>query len=140
MCIIHNNMCSDNCCSRENIIIQRACIRRQLHFPCHRNLWLSSFLFWIIFYFLCLGHYSPSLATFFSSCNVYYLLSASCVHNLPTCTGHCDSLMCFCTWDTFHSFIHRTQCTFVGKQFCGKWHLSNSLNEHIKWLQLLVVS
>jgi len=36
-------------------------IKRWLHSPCHRDLWLSSFLFWLLFYFLCLGHYSWSL-------------------------------------------------------------------------------
>jgi hypothetical protein len=58
-----------------------------LHSPCHKDLWLSSYSFCFIFYYLCAGHYSMSSTTLFSSHDVYFLLSTTCLHSPPTCTS-----------------------------------------------------
>jgi hypothetical protein len=60
MCIIHGNICSNNCCLGKNTIIDITHIRRWFHSPCHRDLWWCLFLFWLLFGFFCLGHYSWS--------------------------------------------------------------------------------
>ncbi len=72
--------------SRKDTIIWRPCIKKQLHSSCHKDLWLSSFVFQLFFYFLCLNHYSPSFAIF-NSHDDYFLLSATCVHN-PLSNNH----------------------------------------------------
>lgn len=82
------------------------------------DLWLSSFLFQLFLYFLCLSHFSLSLTVFFSSHNVYFLLLVMHVHILLASKCHCDSSMCCCTWETFFIFsTHCSQCTFVANQF-----------------------
>jgi len=60
MCIIHGNACNNNCCLGKNTIIDITHIRRWFQSPCHRDLCLCSFLFWLLFCFFCLGHYSWS--------------------------------------------------------------------------------
>ncbi len=96
---------------------QETCIKKQLQSLCHKDLWLSSLLFQLFFYFLCLS-YSLSLMVFFSSHNAYFLLLVMCVHSPIAFEGHCDSSMCCCTWETFFIFsTHCSQCTSVVNQF-----------------------
>jgi hypothetical protein len=35
------------------MILHKMNARRWFHSPCHRDLWFSPSLFWLIFYFLC---------------------------------------------------------------------------------------
>lgn len=86
-CIIHDNTCNDSCHLRKDIITCGTHIRKWPHSPCHKNLRLFSFSFWLLFYFLCLDHYDPSSMVLFSSFDVYFLLLTTCVYSLPTCIG-----------------------------------------------------
>ncbi len=119
MCIIHDSACSDSYHLGRNMIIQGMCTKKQLYSPCHKDLiWLSSFLFWLFFDFLCSSHCSSSLTFLFSSCNAYFLLLIIFVHSLPTCVGHCDSSTCCCTWEAFLLFFtHLSQCSSVPNRF-----------------------
>jgi hypothetical protein len=79
MCIIHDNTCNDNCCSRKNIIIHWVCIQRWFHYSCYRDLWLFSFSFQLLFFVLCLGHYSLLIAIFFNSHDAYsFIIHSVC--------------------------------------------------------------
>lgn len=62
-CIVHDNICNDNCHLGENMITYEANINKQLHSPCHKDLWLFYFSFQLLFDILCLGHYNLSLET-----------------------------------------------------------------------------
>jgi len=62
VCFDNNNACSDNCRSRQGIILHRASSRRWFHSPCHRDLRLFPSLFWFFFCFLCTSLYNlPSV-------------------------------------------------------------------------------
>jgi hypothetical protein len=67
------------------------------------------FLFWFIFYHLCIDHYHMSSSVFFSPLDVCFLLSIAHVHSPTTCVNHNDSLASYCTWSGF--FISSTHHT-----------------------------
>jgi len=113
-CTVHKSACNDSCYSRKDTIIYRMHIKRSLHSPWHKDLWLFRFLFWLLVYFLCSCYYSPSLVVLFNSYNVYFLLSITCVHSLPTCIIHYDYSMCCYAWETFFiSSTHLDQCASI---------------------------
>jgi hypothetical protein len=118
MCVVHDNACNDNCHSRENTIITKVRIGRWLHSSFHRDLWLSSFLFQLLFYFLCSRHYSLSLAILLNFRDSYFLLLTTCVQSPPMYKSHYDFSMCRYVWEAFHiSSRHHTQCTSIASWF-----------------------
>ncbi len=78
MCIIHNNACNNSCYLWKYKIVYEAHTKIQLHSPCYRDLWLFSFLFQFLFYYLCSRHYSLSSKILFNSHNAYFILSTMC--------------------------------------------------------------
>lgn len=118
ICLFHNDTCNKSCCSRENTIIHWVCIKRWFYSSCYWDLLLFSFSFQFIFYFLCSGHYSSSVAILFSSHDAYFLLSIAWVHCHLVCTWHCNFLMFCCIWETlFISSTHHNPCTFIISRF-----------------------
>lgn len=116
MCIVHNNTCNDNYRLGEDEIICKVHIKRQLHSPCQRFM-VVFIRISILFDFLCSCHYSSSLMIFFSSCDAYFLLLATCVHSPLVCTSHRVSSMCCHIWKTFLIFsTHHNQCTSIISQ------------------------
>jgi len=89
--------CNNVDCLGKDTIICWVNNRRWLHSPCYWDVWVSSFLFWFIFYYLCIDHYRTSSTVFFSPFNACLLLSITHVHNLAMCISHNDSSTC-CTW------------------------------------------
>jgi hypothetical protein len=87
--IIHDITCSNNCHSRKDISYLEHVSKDNFIFFCHRDLWLFSFLFLLLFH-LCSNHYSLSSAILFSSHNVYFLISPAHVHSPLACTNHCN--------------------------------------------------
>jgi hypothetical protein len=82
---------------KKDTIIRWTNTKQWLHSPCYWDIWVSSFLFWFIFYHLCTYHYCTLSKVVFSPLNAWFLLSTTRFHNLATCTNHNDSLMNFCT-------------------------------------------
>lgn len=90
--------------------------------PYWKDLWLFSFLFPLLFYFLCSSHCSFSSMIIFSSLVVYFLLYVVCVHGFPTCASHCNSSTCYHAWKTF--FI----CSKVASApplLTNLWHMTH---------------
>ncbi len=104
VCIIHDNTCNNNCHSGKNVIICGAHIRKWLHSHYHKNLWLFSLSFQLLLDFL----WSATIACHeWSSLVPYFLLLVVCVHNLSTCTSHCNLLMwCHIEKTFLNSFTH----------------------------------
>jgi hypothetical protein len=90
--------CNENCHLGENMIICKVRIKRRLHSPCHRDLWLFPFLFWLFFNLLCSSHYSLPLAVLFSS---HSSSLAMCFHSPPMCVGHSNFSTYWGTWEAF---------------------------------------
>jgi hypothetical protein len=78
ICIIHNCACNDSCYLWKDKIIYGVYTKIKLHSPCYRDLWLSSFLFQFLFYYLCSCHYNLSSNILFNSHNAYFLLLTVC--------------------------------------------------------------
>jgi hypothetical protein len=77
-----------------------------------------SFLFWFIFYHLCIDHYRVSSTIFFSPLDVCFLLLITHVHNLTMCTSHNDFSTGCCTWSRFLIFFtNYSQCTSITSWF-----------------------
>ncbi len=57
----------------ENMIILQN-NKWRLHFHCYWDVWMSSFSFWFIFYYLCINYYHMSLAIFFNPFDACFLL------------------------------------------------------------------
>jgi hypothetical protein len=116
MCIIHDNACNDNCCSRKNIIIHWVFIQRWFHSSCYKDLWLFSFSFQLLFFVLCLGHYSLLVAIFFNSHDAYSFI----IHSVCTLSSSVHMtlqfLMFCCIWETL--FISST------------YHISQPMHHH----------
>jgi hypothetical protein len=107
-----------NDCSRKDMIIRWTSTRWWLHSLCYWYIWLSSFLFWFIFDCLCIDYYCVSSMIFFSSFDVFILLSTMRVHNLATCISHGDFSIGYDTWSKFFiSSTHHSQCTSVTSYF-----------------------
>ncbi len=88
------------------MIIHRTNTKWWFHFPCYWNVWVFSFLFWFIFYHLCIDHYCASSTFFFSPLDVCFILSTMHVHSPITCTSHNNSSMSYCTWSEFFIYSH----------------------------------
>jgi hypothetical protein len=56
----------------EDMIMCWVNTKRWLHSLCDWNIWMFSFLFWFIFYLLCINHYHTSLMILIPSMVVYY--------------------------------------------------------------------
>jgi hypothetical protein len=118
MCIVHDNACNDNCHSRENPIIHKVRIRRWPYSSFQKDTWLFSFLFQLLFYFLCSSHYSLSLAILLNVFDSYFLLLTTCVRSPPMCKSHYDFPMCCYVWEAFLiSSTHHTHCTSIASWF-----------------------
>jgi len=89
--------CNNDDCLGKDTIIRWMNIRWWLHSPCYWDAWVSSFLFWFIFYYLCTNHYHASSTVFFSPLNACLLLLITHVHNPAMCISHNNSSTC-CTW------------------------------------------
>ncbi len=76
-----DNICIDDGCSREYMIIHWTSIIQWLHSPFYWNTWVFAFSFWFIFYHICTYHYCASLAIFFSPFDACFLLSTMHVHS-----------------------------------------------------------
>jgi hypothetical protein len=124
MWIVHNNTCNDNCDSRKDTIIWGTHIMKWLHYSCHRDLWLFSFLFKFFFDFPYSCHYNPSSMVFFNSRYVYFLLLVTCVHK-PS--NMCRSLQFFnvvlCLGGSSHLFHTLESMHLLGYSICDKRHL-----------------
>ncbi len=112
--INNDNTCNNNGCSGKNIILCWTNIRRWFHSLCYWNVWVSSFLFWFIFYHLCIKHYRASLVIFFSHVNAYFSLLIMCIHSLGVWISHSNSSVGHYTWSRFLiSSTHYNYYTFV---------------------------
>ncbi len=96
-----NNTCSDDSRSKKDTIICWANIGQLFHSFCYWDVWMFSFLFWFIFYRLCIDHYCASSTIFFSSLDACFLLSTTCVHNPITCASHNNFSTSYYTWMRF---------------------------------------
>lgn len=90
VCIIHDNMCNDNCCLGKNMIIWGAHIKKWLHSHYHKYLWLFSLLFQLLLDFF---WFTTATHCDWSSLVPSFLLFVVCVHSPLTCTSHCKFLM-----------------------------------------------
>jgi hypothetical protein len=88
----------------KDMIICWASTKRWLHSLCYWDVWVSSFLFWFIFDYLCIDHYGASSIIFFNSLDVCFLLLIMHVHNFVACTSHSDFLASCYTWSSFFIF------------------------------------
>jgi hypothetical protein len=99
-----DNTCSKDGCLGKNTILHQMNTKQWLHSPHYWVGWVSSFLFWFIFYHMCTNHHYTPLAVFFSPFNVCFSLLTTCVHNLVACTSHNDSSTSYYTWLRFLIF------------------------------------
>jgi hypothetical protein len=91
MCIVHNNAYNDSCNSKEDTFICRVPIKRHLHSPCHENLWLSSLLFQLLFYYLC----STTITHDSQSILVFTMLISYCWHCVSIALLHVQAIVIF---------------------------------------------
>jgi hypothetical protein len=101
-----NNTYNNDGYSRKDMIICWTSTKRWLHSPCYWDVWVSSSLFWFIFYYLCTDHYYASSTVFFSPLDACFLLSITRVHSPTMCACHNDSSMGCFTWLGFSSLPH----------------------------------
>jgi len=99
----NDNKCNNDGYSGKDTMKHWRNTKQWLHSPCYWNIWMSSFLFWFIFYHLCLDHYHTSSTVFFSPLNAWFLISTTHVHSLAMCLSHSNFSMSCCTWSRFHT-------------------------------------
>jgi hypothetical protein len=110
--------CSNDGCSKKNMILCRTNTKWWFHSLYYWGIWVFSSSFWFILGHLCTNHYYVPLTIFFSPLDVHFPLLAKCVHSLATCTSHSDFLTGYYTQLGFFIFsTHHNYCTFIISRF-----------------------
>jgi hypothetical protein len=68
------------------------------------HIWVSLFLFWFIFYHLCIDHYHTLSMIFFNPLDACFLLLTMCVHSPIAYANHSNSSTSYYTWLRFLIF------------------------------------
>ncbi len=95
-----DNICIDDGCLGEDMIIPQTSTKWWFYSPCYWDIWMFSFPFWFICDCLSTNHYCMSSMVFFRTLVACFLLSIMCVHNLTMCASYNDYSTNCCTWST----------------------------------------
>jgi len=106
------------CCLGENRIVCWACIRRWVHFFCHKNV-VNVFIHVLIYFLTTCAHATIAhhqWSSWVPSCDAYFLLLKTCVHspvmfrvfqpsNFVVCRRH--------TWKNIPRVFHTSQLVYL---------------------------